>query len=94
MAFWVVTVLVIVVGVKYYTANEMRKLERRLGIVKEDLRSAKERLREVEKKQDTIKSEETEFEGRVSRTKEVIEDIQMRMSAKEEAPEPEDVGAA
>ena len=94
MAFWVITILVIVVGVKYYTANEMRKLERRLGNVKEDLRSAKERLREVEKKQDAIKSEETEFEGRVSRTKEVIEDIQMRMSAKEEAPEPEDVGAA
>ncbi len=94
MVFWVITTLVIVVVVKYYTANEMRKLEQRLGIVKDDLHSAKGRLHEVEKKQDTIKTEETDFEDRVRRIKEVIEDIQMRMSAKEEAPEPEDVGAA
>ena len=93
MLFWVVCTGVVVLVVKYYTAAEMRKLEVRLGTVKEDLQSAKSRLQEAQDKQSAVKSEEDSFEDRVRRIKEVTEDLQLRLAAKEQI-ETEDVSAA
>jgi predicted nucleic acid-binding Zn-ribbon protein len=83
--YWVLFTLLIVVVVKYYTAVEMRKLERRLEKVKEDLQMAKEKLQETQEKYNGIKSEEELYLERVTRMKEVIEDIQIRLTTKEDA---------
>ena len=85
MHYWVLFTLLIVVVVKYYTAVEMRKLERRLEKVKEDLQMAKEKLHETQEKHNTVKSEEELYLERVTRMKEVIEDIQIRLTTKEDA---------
>jgi hypothetical protein len=47
-----------VVGVKYYTSLEMRKLERRLETVKDGLQQAKDRHKITETKQEETETEE------------------------------------
>ena len=87
--FWALFAGVVVFGVKYYTSIEMRKLERRLNRVKDDLHLAKEKLQQAQEKYNSVETEETSMEGRVGRMKEVIEDIQMRMTAKDDGPDEE-----
>jgi len=83
--YWAISVLLIVFGVKYYTSVEMRKLERRLEKVKDDLQRAKEKLQQAQERQSNVQQEEEVFGARQRAMKETIEDIQMRMSAKEAA---------
>jgi predicted nucleic acid-binding Zn-ribbon protein len=56
--------------VKYYTAVEMRKLERRLERVKEDLTAVKSKLADAQGDTNTSREEEDSFEERVRRIKE------------------------
>jgi ASC-1-like (ASCH) protein len=69
-----------VVGVKYYTSLEMRKLERRLEVVKNGLQQVKERLHDAQMRQKEVQSEESNFGDRMQTMKEIINDLQFRMS--------------
>ena len=73
--------LVGVFMVKYYTAVEMRKLERRLERVKDDLGQVKDKLGSVQKHMDQVRSDEEDYQDRVRRIKETIEDLEIRMTS-------------
>ncbi|MBK35916.1 MAG: hypothetical protein CME26_10360 [Gemmatimonadetes bacterium] len=80
MLYWMLFTLLGVFMVKYYTAVEMRKLERRLERVKDDLGQVKDKLRRVQEHNDQVRSEEEDFEDRVRRIKETIEDLEIRLT--------------
>ena len=84
MHYWALFTAVVVFGVKYYTSIEMRKLERRLNKVKEDLHLAKDKQAQAQGRQDNVQKEEILFEERVRRMKETIEDLQLRLTSKDE----------
>ena len=87
MHYWIIFSLLTVIIVKYYTSIEMRKLERRLETVKDDLQRVKEKLQAAQDRQHSVHGEEEMYLERVRRMKEVLEDIQMRMTAKDDAVE-------
>lgn len=87
MYIWVAFSLTFVVVVKYYTAMEMRKLERRLETVKDDLHRVKEQLVAAQERQQEVQQEEENFEERVRRMKEVMEDLQMRLTSSQDQDE-------
>ena len=79
--FWIFLILFIaVIGAKYYTAIGTRNLERRLNRVKDDLEAAKQSLRDELQKQTEIGTQEELNEQRVRYMKELIHDIQIRLS--------------
>ena len=84
MLIWVLFSLILVVGVKYYTSLELRKLERRLETVKNGLQQIKEHLQRTQDKQKSVQIEEAEFEERLKFMKETIQDIQFRQTSSEE----------
>ena len=61
----------------------MRKLERRLQKAKNDLHQVKGRLQAAQDQSNSVEMEEHGFEERVRRTKETIEDMRTRLTAKE-----------
>lgn len=83
MHYWVIFSLLTVLIVKYYTSIEMRKLERRLETVKDDLQRVKEKLNAAQERNQSVKDEEEMYQERVRRMKEVLEDIQMRLTTKD-----------
>ncbi|HCR16243.1 MAG TPA: hypothetical protein DIU35_02070 [Candidatus Latescibacteria bacterium] len=85
MHYWALFTAVVVFGVKYYTSLEMRKLEKRLNTVKDDLHLAKEKHQQAQERLDTVQSEEELAQERIRCMKETIEDIQLRMTAKDES---------
>ena len=80
MVMYALLALVGVFIVKYYTAVEMRKLERRLMRVKEDLIAVKSKLADAQEKTNESREEEESFEERVRRIKETIEDLEIRLT--------------
>ena len=72
--------LVFVLVLKYYTAAQMRNLERRLNKVKAGLQEVKEKLTEEQDRQRAIQSEEILEEERIRAMKELIQDLQYRMT--------------
>lgn len=80
MIIWTLVAFLMVVGVKYYTSLEMRKLERRLEVVKNGLQQVKERLHDAQMRQKEVQSEESNFGDRMQTMKEIINDLQFRMS--------------
>ncbi|MDP6037874.1 MAG: hypothetical protein QGG64_04940 [Candidatus Latescibacteria bacterium] len=80
-SFWIFIILFLaVIGAKYYTALGTRNLERRLNRVKDDLEAARKRLREERERQEHIGGEEELDELRVRYMKELINDIQIRLT--------------
>lgn len=84
MIVWTLFTLIVVVGVKYYTSVEMRKLERRLETVKNGLQQMKDRLQAAQDRQKSVESEETMFVERLRVMKEIIQDIQFRLTTTDE----------
>lgn len=84
MIVWTLFTLLVVVGVKYYTSLEMRKLERRLETVKNGLHQKKDKLQAAQDRQKSVESEETMFVDRLRVMKEIIQDIQFRLTATDE----------
>ena len=80
MIYLVVVLGLIVIGVKYYTAVGGRRLERRLNQVRADLERSRQRLREEREKQEEIRAEEEEGELRLRYMREIIEDLEHRMT--------------
>ena len=84
MIIWTLVALLMVVGVKYYTSLEMRKLERRLETVKSGLQQVKERLQSAQARQDEVQNEETDYEARQQVMKEIMQDLQFRMTTSDD----------
>jgi predicted nucleic acid-binding Zn-ribbon protein len=63
-----------------FTSLEMRKLERRLETVKSGLQQVKERLQNAQAGQKDVQKEESNFEDRLQVMKEIIHDLQYRMT--------------
>ena len=82
---WAAIALVFVVIIKYYTATQMRTLEKRLRAVKSGLQRQKDRLQECQDRQKAVESEEQLHEERIRFMKELIQDIQYRLAAGDEA---------
>ena len=79
--FWVFTLLFLaVVGMKYYTAVGSRNLERRLNRVKRALEEARQRLRTERQRQTEIAEDEEQAELQVRYMKELMMDMQVRLS--------------
>ena len=79
--FWIFILLFLaVIGAKYYTAVGTRNLERRLNRIKGDLEDARQRQREEHKRQEHIAGQEELDELRVRYMKELIHDIQIRLT--------------
>lgn len=87
MYIWVIVALFFVVGVKYYTSREMANLERRLHAVKSALHSKKQEFDDVQSKQTEIKKTEDEMEQRIKHMKEIIQDVNVRLTQSDVPPE-------
>lgn len=69
-----------VIGAKYYTAIGTRNLERRLNRVKAGLEKSRQALRQEREKQTQVASEEEMAEMRVRFMKELMQDLQIRLT--------------
>ena len=92
MLIWVIAALALVVGVKYYTSLQMRNLEHRLNVVKDSLHEVKEMYSEAQTKQEEASEQEGHHEERIRSMKEIIQDIQMRLTSSDKPEETEPVG--
>lgn len=90
MIFWVLAAMMSVIGVKYYTAIQVNKFEKRLNEVKDGLHEIKETFLEVQEQTRQTEEEEAIFVERIRVMKEMIEDLKMRLSF-EEKPEEESI---
>ena len=81
---WVLVMVVMVVGVKFYTATRMRDLERRLNQVKEGLHQKKDELDAAQAQQAEVQTEENGHTERIRFMKELIDDIQIRLTTSDE----------
>jgi len=79
LIIWMLLSLVMVVGIKFFTATKMRDLERRLNRVKDGLQSKKEEFQNVLAKQEGIQAEEALSSERIRFMKELINDIGIRL---------------
>lgn len=82
---WTAIALILVVVVKYYTATQMRTLEKRLTTVKNGLQKERDRLEACQDRQRAVESEAQLYEERIRFMKELIQDIQYRMNASDGA---------
>ncbi len=78
--FWVLLTLVAVVGVKYYTSVGLRQLDRRLASVKRDLDRSKSGLKGKREEQETVSAEEDMCENRIRNMKDLISDLEYRLT--------------
>ena len=78
--FWVLLTLVAVVGVKYYTSVGLRQLDRRLASVKRDLDRSKSELKGKREEQETVSAEEDMCENRIRNMKDLISDLEYRLT--------------
>jgi len=81
MLIWVFFSLLGVVSVKYYTSMEMRKLERRLDTVKDDLRRAKEKFESAQQENEEVSVEEELCAERIRAMKDMMQDLNVRLTA-------------
>ena len=84
--FWLIIGSLGVVFTKYYTAVGSRKLHRRINKVKLDLEHVRRRLKEVRQEQHNMSHDEEEVLQRVRYTKELIDDLRIRLSSSEQEP--------
>lgn len=84
MIVWMLVSVVMVVGMKFFTATKMRDLERRLNRVKDGLHTRKVEFDSAKSRQYQISSEEELHSERIRFMKELIQDIQIRLMAKDE----------
>jgi len=84
---WVIVALFFVVGVKYYTSREMANLERRLHAVKSALHSKKQEFDAVQNNQEETQQAEVAMEDRIKHMKEIIQDVNIRLTQTDTAPE-------
>ena len=94
MFIWVIAALGLVVGIKYYTSIQMRRLDRRLITIKDSLQRVKKMYTEAQATQEDAAEEEGYQEERIRFMKEIIQDIQMRLTSSDRPEETEFVGGS
>ena len=94
MFIWVIAALGLVVGIKYYTSIQMRRLEHRLNTVKDSLKEVKGMYTEAQATQKGAAEEENHYEERIKFMKEIIQDIQIRLTSSDRPEETEFVGGS
>jgi hypothetical protein len=82
---WIVVSLLAVLAVKYYTSVGMRKLDRRLGAVKRDLERSKQKREAAQHDQGEASREEAVHEERIRAMKDIIRDLEYRLTISREA---------
>ena len=92
MFIWVIAALGLVVGIKYYTSIQMRRLEHRLNTVKDSLQRVKKMYTEAQSEQEDTAEDEGHHEERIRFMKEIIQDIQIRLTSSEKPEETESAG--
>ena len=78
--FYLLLSFAVVMSVKYYTSMRMGALEKRLRSVRGDLNRVKVQRKEVENEQNSMLDEEQSCEDRIRSMKEIIEDLEYRMT--------------
>ncbi len=78
--FYLLLSFAAVMGVKFYTSMSMGALEKRLREVQRDLEKVKAQRLEKDKEQKSMLEEEQNFEDRIRSMKEIIEDLEYRMT--------------
>lgn len=91
MVFWVLICLAATVGVKYYTSIGLRQLDRRLALVKRDLEQSKSVLKDKMSDQDKASEEENLNEERIRSLKDLITDLEYRLTVSSEEQEEKSV---
>ena len=84
MVIVVLISVVLVVGMKFFTATRMRDLERRLNRVKDGLIKTKESFEQSKMRQAQVATEEEQESERIRFMKELIRDIQLRLQLQDE----------
>ncbi len=82
--FWLIIGSLGAIFTKYYTAVGSRKLHRRINNVKLDLEHARRRLKEVREQEYGISQDEEVVIQRVRYTKELIDDLRIRLTTSED----------
>lgn len=85
MYIWVILSLVMVLAVKFYTARELANLERRLLAVKEALFAKRNQYQLTQDKQAEVKTQELNMVERLVHMKEIIQDINIRLTQTDRA---------
>ncbi len=85
--FWLIVSAIAVLFAKYYTSVGSRKLHRRINKVKLDLEQSRRRLKEVREGEYDITRDEELMIQRLRFAKEIIDDLQLRLTLADE-PEP------
>ena len=85
MLIWSFVGILAVSVVKYYTAAETRRLNRRLMKARGDRDRVKQELQEVKKEQASQGTEEELYELRIRSMKELIQDLGLRLTVREDA---------
>ena len=78
--FYLLLSFAVVMSVKYYTSMRMGALEKRLRSVRGDLDRVKVQRKETEDEQNSMLDEELSCEDRIRSMKEIIEDLEYRMT--------------
>lgn len=81
MAIWTFVAFALVLGVKYYTSQEMRRLERRLKAVQEGFKKKKDELQQAQDREDETKATEAGHEARIRSMNELIQDLNIRLTS-------------
>jgi hypothetical protein len=79
MAIWTISALIMVIGIKYYTSLEMKKLENRLNAVKDGLQQARGRLETAVAEQELNEDKMQLQEEHLRVMREIIQDLQDRL---------------
>ena len=88
MLVWVLAMVVLVVGIKFFTATRMRDLEKRLNQVKEGLHQKRDALEVAMTHQTEVETEGEGHSERIRIMKELLNDMQIRVTIND-VPKPE-----
>jgi len=83
MWIWILVSISSIVIVKYWTSKQTGKLNRRLDRARWDLQKAKKQHKDAQQKQESIKAQEELQIERIRHMKDLIQDIQIRLTQRE-----------
>ena len=79
MHYWAVFSFLLIIVMKYYTVVELRSLQDRVTTLRQDLRRIKQRLHNVQEKQNEVEAERALYEKQFSGMMGTIGDLQIRL---------------
>ena len=83
---WLLLGFILVTAIKYATSVQMKKLERRMKIVREEMQRASANMKIVQERLQEAQTQEKTAAVQIQTVKDVIEDLEYRLSLNKEAP--------